>query len=187
MVLPDGRNPRVGGQSQRIPALGGSLRSSWRNLKDSCRVGKRGRQKTGSSSSWWTRQVHFLEERGSISSSNFSLIADTMSCHEERAGEGGESSAGVAEGRSEGIFRESSGSEASDLEGALEVMDASSSMLFPSSSPSGAWLWESDREGERLSGGEGGTGLDNRRDPYKGPLGPQKESMSAGEGSPYGI
>ena len=54
-----------------------------------------------------------------MSPSNFSLIGDTMSCQEERAGERGGCSVGVAEGRSERKSGETSQG------GALEVMNVS--------------------------------------------------------------
>ena len=127
------------GAESEAPCLGGFLRSSSWKPKDSCSVGKRGSLKTGSSSSWWktesslTLHVLFLGEGGSMSSSNFNFMAETISCQEDRAREKGESPGhGSTGGESEGSSPESSGSEMSDLGGVLDTMDASSSALFSS-------------------------------------------------------
>ena len=97
----------------------------------------------GNQESSVTRQVRFLEEGGTISPSNFSLIAETMSCQEESAGERGESSAGVAGGRSGGKSSDSSGSEMSDLERTLKDKEASSLILLFSSCLAGGPCWRS--------------------------------------------
>ena len=63
-------------------------------------------------------------------------MADTRSCHVDRAGEREESpERGVVEGKSEGGSPASLGSETLDLGGVLETMDASSSALNSSSMP----------------------------------------------------
>ena len=66
--------------------------------------------KAGTSSSWWRPQlslilqVRFLGEIGSMSPSNFSLIAETTSCHEEETGGGRDSS--VAGETEDGVLEE---------------------------------------------------------------------------------